>query len=177
MGCNAGKDLVKGAVRTLSNIYGRVFQDGQKQPFAKLQDSIPPENQKFSWGIEACNFIKKRLQHRCFPANIVKFLRTAFLIEHLRRLLLDEDQDKAKTEITLRHRYLTGSPPFLENLLTWQESERPVKFVSKMYLLPEITFLYLVLPLCSILYQWQVINVYGEYTTVHFRTEFGRGLT
>ena len=44
MGCNAGKDLVKGAVRTLSNIYGRVFQDGQKQPFAKLQDFIAPEN-------------------------------------------------------------------------------------------------------------------------------------
>ena len=24
----------------------------------------------------ACNFIKKRPQHRCFPANIVKFYRT-----------------------------------------------------------------------------------------------------
>ena len=27
----------------------------------------------------ARNFIKKRLEHRCFPVNIVKFLRTAFL--------------------------------------------------------------------------------------------------
>ena len=26
-----------------------------------------------------CNFIKKRLQHRCFPWAIVKFLRAAFL--------------------------------------------------------------------------------------------------
>ena len=26
----------------------------------------------------ACNFIKKRLQHRCFLVNIAKFLKTAF---------------------------------------------------------------------------------------------------
>ena len=35
-------------------------------------------------GLKDCNFIKKRLQHRCFPVNIVKFLRTAFYTEHLR---------------------------------------------------------------------------------------------
>ena len=29
-------------------------------------------------GLKACNFLKKRLRHRCFPANIVKFLWTAF---------------------------------------------------------------------------------------------------
>ena len=33
-------------------------------------------------------FIKKRLQHRCFPVNIGKFLRTAFFIKHLRYLFL-----------------------------------------------------------------------------------------
>ena len=27
------------------------------------------------------NFIKNRLQHRCFPVNISKFFRTAFLDE------------------------------------------------------------------------------------------------
>ena len=32
--------------------------------------------------------IKKRLQYRCFPANIAKFLRTAFYNEHLRWLEL-----------------------------------------------------------------------------------------
>ena len=26
-----------------------------------------------------CNFITKRLQHRCFPMNIAKFLRTCIL--------------------------------------------------------------------------------------------------
>ena len=32
--------------------------------------------------------LKKRLWHRCFPVNFVKFLRTPFFIEHLRWLLL-----------------------------------------------------------------------------------------
>ena len=31
---------------------------------------------------EACNFTKKEIQHRCFPVNFVKFLRTSFFIEH-----------------------------------------------------------------------------------------------
>ena len=34
------------------------------------------------------NLFKKRLWHRCFPVNFAKFLRTAFLPEHLRWLLL-----------------------------------------------------------------------------------------
>ena len=38
--------------------------------------------------LKASNFIKKRLQHRCFPVNIAKFLRTAIFIEHLCWLLL-----------------------------------------------------------------------------------------
>ena len=37
---------------------------------------------------QACNFIKKRLQHRCFPVKLAKFLRTPFFKEHLRWLLL-----------------------------------------------------------------------------------------
>ena len=32
--------------------------------------------------------LKKRLLHRCFPVNFAKFLRTPFLKEHLRWLLL-----------------------------------------------------------------------------------------
>ena len=31
-------------------------------------------------GLQACSFIKKRLQHRSFPANISKILITAFFI-------------------------------------------------------------------------------------------------
>ena len=37
---------------------------------------------------EACNFIKKRRQHRCFPVNIAKFSGTTFFIKLLRWLLL-----------------------------------------------------------------------------------------
>ena len=29
-------------------------------------------------GLKACNFIKKRLQHRCFPVKFAKFFRTSF---------------------------------------------------------------------------------------------------
>ena len=34
------------------------------------------------------SFLIKRLWHRCFPMNFAKFLRTPFLTEHLRWLLL-----------------------------------------------------------------------------------------
>ena len=37
---------------------------------------------------EACSSIKKRLQHRCFPVYIAKFLRTAILKNIYERLLL-----------------------------------------------------------------------------------------
>ena len=30
-------------------------------------------------GLKTCSFIKKRLQHRCFPVNIAKCLKTVFL--------------------------------------------------------------------------------------------------
>ena len=30
-------------------------------------------------GLQACIFIKKRFQHRCFPVNIAKFLKTPIL--------------------------------------------------------------------------------------------------
>ena len=29
-------------------------------------------------GLNACNFIKKRPRHRCFPVKVPKFLRTPF---------------------------------------------------------------------------------------------------
>ena len=37
--------------------------------------------------LKACNFIKKRLQHRCFPMNISKLLRTTILKNNSKRLL------------------------------------------------------------------------------------------
>ena len=48
------------------------------------------------------DFIKKRLQHRCFPVNIAKFLRTAFFIEHLRWLLIKNDSFKGTNILKLK---------------------------------------------------------------------------
>ena len=42
----------------------------------------------FMSGPKACIFIKKRLWHRCFPANFTNFLRTPFLQNASGRLLL-----------------------------------------------------------------------------------------
>ena len=39
-------------------------------------------------GLKACNFIKKRLQHKCLAVNIAKFLRTYFFVKHLQWLFL-----------------------------------------------------------------------------------------
>ena len=39
-------------------------------------------------GLRPATLLKKRLWHRCFPVNFVKFLRTSFLTEDLRWLLL-----------------------------------------------------------------------------------------
>ena len=38
--------------------------------------------------LKACNFIKKRLQHKCFPVSILKFLGTPIRKNICRRLLL-----------------------------------------------------------------------------------------
>ena len=40
-------------------------------------------------GLKACNFIKKRLQHKFFPVKFAKFLRTPFFTEHVRWMLLE----------------------------------------------------------------------------------------
>ena len=46
------------------------------------------------YGPQACNYIKKRLQHRCFSVKFAKFLRIPFFTEHLWWLLLDESKRK-----------------------------------------------------------------------------------
>ena len=38
--------------------------------------------------LQVCDFIKKRLQQRCFPVIIAKFLRTPILKNICKRLLL-----------------------------------------------------------------------------------------
>ena len=43
-------------------------------------------------GLQVCNFIKKRLQHRCFPVNIAKCLRALILKYICERLLLKNER-------------------------------------------------------------------------------------
>ena len=42
--------------------------------------------------LRPATLLKNRLWHRCFPVNFSKFLRTPFLIVHLRWLLLDKGE-------------------------------------------------------------------------------------
>ena len=46
--------------------------------------------------LRPATLLKKRLWHRCFPMNFAKFLRTPFLTEHLRWLLLSSVSAKLK---------------------------------------------------------------------------------
>ena len=50
-------------------------------------------------GPEACNFIKKRLQYRCFPVNIAKFLRVPIMKNISERLLLDLKSAKCEKNL------------------------------------------------------------------------------
>ena len=84
--------------------------------------------------LKARNFIKKKLQHRCFPVNITKFLRTPFFAEHLWWLFLHctgncfvqcwPRQTKTKLRrlssyrnIALRSRAIIAQVIFLSNVL------------------------------------------------------------
>ena len=55
--------------------------------FELLQNSQENSCARMSFLIKLQALVKKRFWHRCFPANFAKFLRTAFLTEHLQWLL------------------------------------------------------------------------------------------
>ena len=67
--------------------------------FAKLT------GKNLNQSLRPATLLKKKLWHRCFPVNFAKFLRTPFLTEHLRWLLLkvailnrEESKMKRKTK-------------------------------------------------------------------------------
>ena len=79
-------------------LYFEMYRSGRLQTFFKigvLKHFTIFTGKHLSWrlffikvaGLKACNYIKKRLQHRCFPVNIAEFLRIAIFIEHLWWLL------------------------------------------------------------------------------------------
>ena len=67
-------------------------------------------------GLQACGFIKKRLQHRCFPVNIVKFLRTPILKNTCERLFLQIPERSYSKRVLL---YLLNQMPWLWRVVTW----------------------------------------------------------
>ena len=52
------------------------------------------------------SLLKKRLWHRCFPTNFVKFLRTSISIKHLRWLLLKPNWLKLTVNLKLRSKHV-----------------------------------------------------------------------
>ena len=73
----------------LSNQEAAVQRCSVKKVFLAISQNLMEETCAKASFSQACNFIKKkRPWHKCFPVNFVKFLRTPFLTEHLRWLLL-----------------------------------------------------------------------------------------
>ena len=82
--------FVKSLVIVFSQILSR-SQISRSQMFFKigvLKNFIIFTGKHLWCSLFLSHFIKKRLQHSCFPVNIAKFLRTNFSTEHLRWLLL-----------------------------------------------------------------------------------------
>ena len=65
-----------------SSCPGVVCKKGVLRNFAKFT------GKHMCQSLKPANLLKKRLWHRCFPVNFANFLRTPYLIEHLRWQLL-----------------------------------------------------------------------------------------
>ena len=66
------------------------YKKGVLRNFAKFTGKPAPESlfDKVA-SLRPGSLLKKRLWHRCFPVNFMKSLRTPFLTEHIRWLLLE----------------------------------------------------------------------------------------
>ena len=66
------------------------YKKGVPRNFAKFTGKNPCHNTFLNKvaGLRTATLLKKRLWHRCFPVNFVKFLRTPFLQNTSGRLLL-----------------------------------------------------------------------------------------
>ena len=82
----------KGVLRNFTELTGKILF--QSLFFYKLA------------GLRPATLLTKRLWHRRFPVNFAKFLRTFYLTEHLRWLLLNEQRHDKHTKDT---KYYTGN--------------------------------------------------------------------
>ena len=60
-------------------------------------------------GLQACSFIKKRLQQRCFPVKLAKFLRTPILKNICERPLLFLFSSKIVREFVVHKEFVVRS--------------------------------------------------------------------
>ena len=72
-------------------------------------------------GLKAYNFIKKRFQHRCFPVNIQKILRTTVL-KNIRESLLLKCYDYIKIRQIIYNTYKLVSTTLTSCFESWQET-------------------------------------------------------
>ena len=63
---------------SVKKVFLKISQNSQKNTCAKVSFLIKLRN------LRPATLLKKRLWHRCFPVNFVKFPRTPFFTEHLR---------------------------------------------------------------------------------------------
>ena len=64
---------------SMKKLFLKILQYSQKNTCVRVFFNENP-------GLQSCNFIKERLQHRCFSVNIAKFLRIPILKEIYERL-------------------------------------------------------------------------------------------
>ena len=75
--------------------------------------------------LKACSFIKKRLQHRCFPVNFAKFLRTPILKNICKQLSF------VRKIFMTRYREKGQFNPFRVNVLNYFKKQPPEVFYKK----------------------------------------------
>ena len=80
-------------------------------------------------GLRPATLWKKKLWHRCFPVNYVRFLRTPFLTEYLRWLLLNSALAIQDEMVNCFTRY-RRKPHRLIALILWGCCNKAVKKVS-----------------------------------------------
>ena len=61
---------------SVKKVFLEISQNSQENSCARVSFLIVV-------GLRAASLLRKRLYHRCFPVNFVKFVRTLFFTEHL----------------------------------------------------------------------------------------------
>ena len=100
--------------------------------------------------LKACNFIKKRHQHRCFPVNLAKFFVTLFLIEDLRG-----------TASVSERLWIPGILVFLNFHVFFGQIKHEICFLFGLYLTPEHTDKWSHLEKQLRQYKWILCNELG----------------